>query len=127
MISYVTIGTNDHQRASEFYDAVLGILGASRAFETETFIAWASKSGGPKGGPMFCLTKPYDGNMATVGNGMMVALTAQSAETVDAVHKKALALGAKDEGAPGPRSDDRYYIGYFRDLDGNKLCAFYAK
>ncbi len=119
MIGYVTIGTNDHHRAGEFYDAVLDVLGGSRAFEAENFIAWSLKSGGPK----VCLTKPYDGNTATVGNGMMIGLTAQSADMVDAVHKKALELGAKDEGAPGPRGGGRYYIGYFRDLDGNKLCA----
>jgi predicted lactoylglutathione lyase len=122
MISYVTVGTNDYQRAAEFYDAVLDIFGISRLFETDTFCAWGSKSGGAK----FCLTKPHDGNTATIGNGMMVALTARSTEAVDAVHKKAIELGAKDEGAPGPRGS-KYYIGYFRDLDGNKLCAFHSE
>lgn len=121
MISYVTIGTNDHPRAAEFYDAVLGVLGATRAFETDTFIAWSSSRDGPK----VCLTKPYDGNKASIGNGMMIGLTAQSTDMVDAVHKKALELGAKDEGAPGPRSGGSFYIGYFRDLDGNKLCAIH--
>ncbi|MCZ6603760.1 MAG: VOC family protein [Alphaproteobacteria bacterium] len=119
MISYVTIGTNDFEGATKFYDAVLGVLGASRAIETETFIAWGVKSGGP----MVSLNKPHDGKPATVGNGMMVGLSAQSPEMVDAVHKKALELGATDEGAPGPRGDGKNYYGYFRDPDGNKLCA----
>ena len=119
MISYVTIGTNDLERGAKFYDAVLGELGASRAFETETFIAWAVKPGEP----MVSLNKPFDGNPATVGNGMMVALSAPSPEIVDAVHKKALELGAKDEGAPGPRGSGENRYGYFRDPDGNKLCA----
>ena len=119
MISYVTIGTNDFEGTAKFYDAVLGVLGASRAFDTQTFIAWAGKSGGP----MVSLNKPHDGNPATVGNGMMVALTAESPELVDAVHKKALELGAKDEGAPGPRGEDKSYHCYFRDPDGNKLSA----
>ena len=117
MIGYVTIGTNDLEGSAKFYDAVLGVLGASRAYETETFIAWGTKSGGP----MVSLNKPYDGKSATVGNGMMVALTAESSTMVDAVHKKALELGAMDEGAPGPRGGG--YYGYFRDPDGNKLCA----
>lgn len=121
MISYVTIGTNDLESAAKFYDTVLGVLGASRAFETETFIAWAVKSGGP----MVSLNKPHDGNPATVGNGMMVSLTAESPEIVDAVHKKALELGAVDEGAPGPCGGGENYYGYFRDPDGNKLCAAY--
>ena len=121
MISYVTIGTNDLEVNAKFYDAVLGVLGASRSLETERFIAWMGKSGGPA----VSLSKPYDGNPATVGNGMMVSLTAESPEIVDAIHKKALELGAKDEGAPGPRGSGENYFGYFRDPDGNKLCAVY--
>ena len=70
------------------------------------------------------VTRPYDGNAATVGNGVMVALRAPSKETVDALHAKALELGGQDEGAPGPRGDG-FYAGYFRDLDGNKLNAFF--
>ncbi len=117
MISYVTIGTNDLEGTARFYDEVLGVLGASRSLETERFIAWRTNSGG---GPL-SLNKPHDGNPATVGNGVMVALSADSSEMVDAVHKKALELGAKDEGAPGPRTSG--YFAYFRDPDGNKLCA----
>ena len=118
MISYVTIGTNDLERSAKFYDEVLGVLGASRSLETERFIAWKGKSGGS----VLSLNKPYDGNPATVGNGVMVALAAESDAMVDAVHAKALELGAKDEGAPGPRGSGNYF-GYFRDPDGNKLCA----
>jgi hypothetical protein len=43
-------------------------------------------------------------------------------EEVDAFHAKALALGGDDEGAPGYRAP-KSYMSYFRDLDGNKLCA----
>jgi len=39
---------------------------------------------------------------------------------VEALYKKALSLGATDEGPPGDRGDN-YYGAYFRDLDGNKL------
>ena len=54
----------------------------------------------------------------------MVALVTAGRDLVDAVHAKALELGGKDEGAPGPRGDSGFYAGYFRDLDGNKLNAF---
>jgi predicted lactoylglutathione lyase len=70
------------------------------------------------------VTKPFDGNAATVGNGVMVALAMDSRDKVDALYRKAMELGAKDEGAPGPRSDD-FYAGHFRDPDGNKLNAFF--
>ena len=120
MIGYVTFGTNDIQRAANFYDALLGELGASRFMEMETFIAWGV---GP-GQPMLSVIKPFDKSPATVGNGVMVALAVDSTAKVDALHAKALALGGKDEGAPGPRGDG-FYAGYFRDLDGNKLNAFF--
>jgi predicted lactoylglutathione lyase len=57
------------------------------------------------------------------GNGVMVAFQVESEEQVNALHRKALQLGGKDEGAPGKRSES-FYAGYFRDLDGNKLNAF---
>ena len=120
MIGYTTLGTNDIQRAARFYDALLAELGGKRAMEMETFIAW----GAAPGGPMLAVIRPYDQKPATVGNGVMVALSAASKAQVDAVHRKALELGGRDEGAPGPRGDG-FYAGYFRDLDGNKLNAFF--
>lgn len=119
MIGYVTVGTNDIDRAAKFYDPLFGSLGASRFFDTDTFIAWAT---GPSA-PAFSVTKPYDGNAATVGNGVMVAIAMDSTDKVDAFYAKALELGGTDEGAPGLRLDN-FYAGYFRDLDGNKLNAF---
>jgi predicted lactoylglutathione lyase len=120
MIGYVTLGTNDIERAARFYDELLTEIGAKRFLETETFIAWATS---PQE-PALSVTKPFDGNAATVGNGVMVALVMSSREKVDAFHKKAMELGAQDEGAPGPRSEN-FYAGYFRDPDGNKLNAFF--
>ncbi len=120
MIGYVTLGTNDIERAARFYDELLTEIGAKRFLETETFIAWATS---PQG-PALSVTKPFDGNAATVGNGVMVALAMSSREEVDALHRKAMELGAQDEGAPGPRGDN-FYAGYFRDPDGNKLNAFF--
>lgn len=53
----------------------------------------------------------------------MVALVVESPQQVDRLHAKALELGAADEGAAGPRGAG-FYGGYFRDMDGNKLCFF---
>jgi predicted lactoylglutathione lyase len=68
-------------------------------------------------------TKPFDKKPATVGDGVMVALQVDSTAKVDALHRKALQLGARDEGAAGPRGEG-FYAGYFRDPDGNKLNFF---
>ena len=119
MIGYITIGTNDMQKSAAFYDALLGSIGVSRMMEGDNFIAW----GAPDSPPWLSIIKPYDGQPATVGNGVMVALAMDAPEKVDALYAKALELGATDEGASGPRGDT-FYAGYFRDLDGNKLNAF---
>jgi catechol 2,3-dioxygenase-like lactoylglutathione lyase family enzyme len=119
MIGYVTLGTNDLARGARFYDAIAEELGVGRMMEFETFIAW----GTPGGAPGVALTKPFDGQTASVGNGVMVALEAKDRAQVHRLHEIALAHGGTDEGAPGPRGDT-FYAGYFRDPDGNKLNAF---
>ena len=119
MIGYVTLGTNDLERAAKFYDALLGEIGAKRFMENEQFIAWSVSPTQPGIG----LTKPFNGNPATVGNGNMVALVVDSPDKVDRLYAKALALGGTDEGPAGPRGEG-FYAGYFRDPDGNKLNFF---
>jgi predicted lactoylglutathione lyase len=123
MIGYVTLGTNDLARAAKFYDALLGELGAKRFMEMDKFIAWTVSPDKPGLG----VITPFNGEPATVGNGVMVALIVDSTDKVNALHAKALELGGKDEGAPGPRGDSGFYAGYFRDLDGNKLNVFCMK
>jgi catechol 2,3-dioxygenase-like lactoylglutathione lyase family enzyme len=119
MIGYVTIGTNNLAKATSFYDELLGLLGGNRFMEMERLVAW--NAGEHSAGIAVC--SPYDGKPASVGNGMMVSLAAKNPEQVQAIHAKAIALGGTDEGAPGQRFGT-FYGSYFRDLDGNKLCAF---
>lgn len=119
MIGYVTLGTNDRDRGARFYDALCGELGVGRMMENEQFIAW----GAPGGGAGIGLTAPFDGNPATVGNGVMVALQAKDQDQVQRLYDIALANGGTCEGAPGDRGGG-FYAGYFRDPDGNKLNAF---
>jgi predicted lactoylglutathione lyase len=119
MIGYVTLGTRDLARAGAFYDALLGSLGAKRLWEIDRGIAWGVSMTSPSLGVLL----PFDGEPATVGNGVMVALVVDSREKVDALHAQALALGGVDAGAPGPRGEG-FYGGYFRDLDGHKLNFF---
>ncbi len=119
MIGYVTLGTNDMARAGRFYDDLLSVVGAKRVTESERYIAW----GNAPNAPMLFVIKPADGNPASIGNGVMVALAAKDQAEVDTLYKKALSLGAKCEGPAGPRGGG-FYAGYFRDSEGNKLCAF---
>jgi len=121
MIGYVTLGTNDRERGAKFYDAVCAEIGVGRMMETDQYIGW----GKPDGGAGIGLTTPFDGNPATVGNGVMVALEATDEAHVQRIYDAALANGGTCEGPPGPRSEG-FYAAYFRDPDGNKLNAFCA-
>lgn len=120
MIGYVTIGTNDLDRAKQFYDQVLEPLGGKRTFANGDRMQFYGSSAVPG---MIALSKPYDEQPATAGNGTMFGLPATSTAQVDAAHAAALAAGATCEGEPGPRTP-AFYGAYFRDLDGNKICVF---
>jgi predicted lactoylglutathione lyase len=122
MIGYVTLGTNDLPKAVAFYDALFGSIGIGRFMEQpDYFVAWVPAPDAPS----VAVTKPFDKQAATVGNGVMVALFLRTRAEVDALYAKALELGATSEGAPGPRGEaGGFYAGYFRDLDDNKLNAF---
>ena len=120
MIGYVTLGTNDLDRAAKFYDALAAEMGTGRMMEWPGAIAW----GTPGGGAGIGLTKPFDGHVASVGNGVMVALEAKDKAQVDRIYACAMTNGATCEGKPGPRGDGGFYAAYFRDPDGNKLNAF---
>ena len=120
MIGYTTVGTNQMAAAIAFYDALFKEVGVQRLIDFgERGMAW----GVAWDKPSFAVLRPYDGQPATVGNGTMVALTFGTREAVDRLHAKAIVLGGRDEGGPGLR-DGNFYAAYFRDLDGNKLCAF---
>ena len=120
MIGYITLGTNDLEKAKAFYDALLGELGASRIMSDDHMALWATKPGVG----MLSLIQPYDKKEATIGNGTMTAIAVDNPEMVAKMHAKALSLGGTDEGAPGPRGE-KMEFGYCRDLEGHKL-AFYC-
>ena len=124
MIGYAMVGTNDIARATGFYDALFATIGAKRMME---FPSGGVAYGVDFAKPMMAVQAPYDGNPACVGNGCMLALVLDERAHVDTLHAKALELGGADEGAPGVRGSEgpqAFYGAYFRDLDGNKFCAF---
>jgi len=44
MIGYITVGTNDLEKAVAFYDALLAVAGAGRFMEEDTW-PWSNKAG----------------------------------------------------------------------------------
>lgn len=126
MIGYVTVGTNDIAKAQAFYDSLLGTIGGKRLMEMPEHGGF-TMYGTNLTSPAIAVTQPYDGNAATVGNGNMVAIVMDERSRVDTFYAKAIELGASCEGKPGLRGeegDQAFYGAYFRDLDGNKFCAF---
>lgn len=127
MLGYITMGSNDLPRARTFYDGLLGTIGAKRIMEFGEDMGGFTMWGTTMEQPGIAVTAPYNQEAATVGNGNMAALVMLERAQVDALHAKALELGGACEGPPGVRGDEgpqAFYGAYFRDLDGNKLCAF---
>lgn len=119
VLSHVSLGTNDFPRAKAFYDAVLGTL------EIRCLMEFEEGAGYGRNFPEFWVQWPHDGQAANPGNGTHVCFNAASVDAVRAFHKKALELGAEDDGKPGFRKEysDSYYAAFVRDPDGHKIEA----
>ena len=123
IFTHVTVGTNNLEKARQFYDAVLAPLGLKRLKDFgDGGSCWGQTT------EEFMVLKPANGGPATVANGGTISFEAPSRAAVAAFHKAALDQGGKDEGAVGPRSFwPHAYAGYARDLDGNKLACYCRK
>ena len=121
MIRFVTLGTNNLKKSSDFYDEILKILDIIRVEEEERYVGYAKEKTDKLA--YFYIMSPFNKDKASIGNGTMISFDAQTPEKINEIHKKAIELGAMNEGDPGPRHGENYY-GYFRDLDGNKICVF---
>lgn len=123
MLAYATVGVRDFEAALVFYDALLGALGHVRTgtFPEDGWAGWGREAGG-RG--HFYISRPFDGQPASVGNGSMTAFAAEIRTQVQAAHTVGLAAGGTDEGAPGPRPHYGvdFYGAYLRDPEGNKLA-----
>lgn len=121
MMSHVSIGTNEFDAAVKFYDRVLATIDARRIMEHPGAVAYGKQF------PEFWVQTPIDGQPARVGNGTHFGFFADSRDAVDAFYREAVAAGARDDGAPGPRQDygAAYYGCFVRDLDGHKIEAMY--
>lgn len=119
IMSHVSIGTNDPDKAVAFYDKVLATIGAKRLLEFPGAVAYGRQY------PEFWVHPPHDEGKASVGNGTHFGFFAASKEEVDAFYKAAIEAGGTDDGAPGgrPLYGEAYYGCFVRDLDGHKIEA----
>ncbi len=119
ILSHISIGTNDFERAVGFYDKVLPTLGCKRVMEHPGAVAYGKQF------PEFWVQIPIDGKSATTDNGTHLGFIAPTKGAVHAFHEAALAAGGEDDGAPGPRPlyGESYYGCFVRDLGGQKVEA----
>ncbi len=116
------VGSSNLKVSKSFYDAVLAVIGIISIYEDEVCVGYAHKGNSDV---EVYITKPANGEPVTFGNGTQISFLTKSTQEVDKFHKTALDLGAKNEGDPGFRpSDSKVYYAYFRDPDGNKICAY---
>jgi catechol 2,3-dioxygenase-like lactoylglutathione lyase family enzyme len=130
MLTYIYLGTNDLERATTFYDATLASIGLQRCVTGDpdwdrSSAGWGTYEDGSARELALWVGKPFNQQVATIGNGTMVAFRARSWKEVDDFHAAALASGGSSEGAPGlrPHYSPDFYAAYVRDLDGNKLAV----
>ena len=127
MIAYVTVGANDIALAKRFYGSFLPALGYGLKEGPEGLSYTLPVPSGPSPVlPDFYVKPPFDGQLASAGNGAMVAFEARNQKQVRDLHSAALAAGGFDEGAPGFRDayGPHFYVGYLRDPHGNKIALF---
>ncbi|WP_271410616.1 VOC family protein [Pseudomonas sp. Q1-7] len=119
ILSHISVGTNDFERAVAFYDKVLPTLGCKRIMEHPGAVAYGREY------PEFWVQAPIDGHPASVGNGTHIGFFAASKAAVQAFFEAALEAGGKGDGEPGPRPQygDPYYGCFIRDPDGHKIEA----
>ena len=121
MIGYITIGATDTEQARIFYDSVLATVGWKQFADYGGYIGYGQN--GADDGQTIWVCKPFDGEPARAGNGIMVGFQAETKAQVHAFHAAAMAADGRDEGGPGPRPDygPNWYAAYLRDPTGNKL------
>jgi predicted lactoylglutathione lyase len=117
VMSNVSLGTNNFERAAAFYDAVLATIGGKRITQHEGAVAWGKQF------REFWLHEPIDGKPASVGNGTHISFMAPSKAAVHSFHETTVKAGGKNDGSPGPRSEygEPYYGCFIRDLDNHKI------
>ena len=125
MFSHIMLGTNDLAQSMAFYDQVMPTLGYARQETGETFAGYGTQEDIGSGVNCLWIGKPLDGEPASSGNGVNIALLAETRAQVDEFYVAAMKSGGSDEGGPGVRHEvhPSFYAAYVRDPTGNKLVV----
>ena len=119
MLDHISISVTDLERSIAFYDATLAALGFVRVW---TYAA-AAGYGFANEDDRFAIKTEATPRLAH--EQMHIAFAAKTRDAVARFHAVGIALGARDEGAPGlcPEYGAGYYASFLRDPDGYRLEA----
>ena len=117
MIDHVSIAVRDLDRATRFYEAVLGVLGLAKLAVRPNTVGFGKRY------PEFWLNRRPDMAPISPGSGAHVCLRARGVAAVDAFFAAALAAGGSADGEPGlrPEHGEGYYAAFIGDPDGNRI------
>jgi catechol 2,3-dioxygenase-like lactoylglutathione lyase family enzyme len=125
MIDHLSSYATDYDATIAFYDAVFEPLGYNRCVNMTSHwdTEWPERricAYGPGQRPIFWISEVKEAK-----SPRHVAFEAKDNAAVDAFHAAGLAIGAKDNGAPGPRPQYHpgYYGAFLLDPDGNNVEA----
>ncbi|HVF83099.1 MAG TPA: VOC family protein [Sphingomicrobium sp.] len=123
MIDHIGFAVSDIERSRRFYEAALAPLGFQvqmAATPEQTQSGGTAIGFGTPGNPFLWIA-----DNERVGEGLHVALAAETRAQVDAFHAAALEAGGRDNGSPGPRPHygPNYYAAFVFDPDGANIEA----
>ena len=78
ILDFVMVGSDDHEKSGDFYDAVFEPLKLKRVLKTQKYLGYAHSSDPEK--VQFYVTHPVNGKDATFGNGTQITLLADNKE-----------------------------------------------
>jgi catechol 2,3-dioxygenase-like lactoylglutathione lyase family enzyme len=121
VLDHIAVQVSDVAAAAAFYQRVFEPLGIREAMRFPRDEGLVVGFCGPDGAPHFWLGPAGPGP----ARELHVAFAAPSRETVDEVHRAAVAAGAEVLHAPRiwPEYHAGYYAVFVRDLDGNNVEA----
>lgn len=131
MIDHITYPVSNIEKSRVFYTETLACLGYEKIMDFEMPEAIIIGYGKEEK-PSFWIGEgkgelPEQGEEFKTGfiRGLHFAFLAPSVESIQAWYDKCLALGAKDNGKPGPRSEYHpgFYGAFVIDADGWKIEA----
>ena len=123
MIDHVGFPVSDYARSKAFYTKALAPLGYTLIMEVgpqQTESGSPAAGFGMNGKPDFWI-----GGEGGLTGVLHVAIAVKERGAVDAFYRAALAAGARDNGAPGPRPHyhPNYYAAFVLDPDGHNIEA----